>query len=104
MLLTVMVSLASMEVTGHGLARLDPRHWPVELLPDLQRYEETHPRGTPIMNDMLFGGFLIFYTPRLQVFVDDRCELYGDQFLLNYARNDRTFIADGSSAPGPGWP
>ena len=92
-LLTVMVSLASVNLTGHGLARLDPRHWPVELLPDLQRYEETHPPGTPIMNDMLFGGFLIFYTPRLQVFVDDRCELYGDQFLLNYARNDRTLIA-----------
>jgi hypothetical protein len=93
-LLTVMVSLASIEVTGQGLARLDPRHWPVELLPDLKRYEETHPRGTPIMNDMLFGGFLIFYTPRLQVFADDRCELYGDQFLLSYARHDRTLIAD----------
>ena len=45
------------------------------------------------MNDMLFGGFLIFYTPRLQVFVDDRCELYGDDFLLSYARHDRAFIA-----------
>ncbi|MFI5331794.1 MAG: hypothetical protein ACHQ2F_12300 [Desulfobaccales bacterium] len=93
-LLTVMVSLASFNTTGQGLARLDPRHWPVELLPDLQRYEETQPRGTPIMNDMLFGGFLIFHTPGLQVFVDDRCEVYGDQFLLNYARNDRTFIAN----------
>lgn len=91
-LLTVMLSLASIEVTGHGLARLDPRHWPVELLPDLKRYEETHPWGTPIMNDMLFGGFLIFYTPRLQVFVDDRCDLYGDQFLLNYVRNDPGFM------------
>ena len=90
-LLTVLVSLASFNITGHGLARLDPGHWPVELLPDLKRYEETQPPGTPIMNDMLFGGFLIFYTPRLQVFVDDRCELYGDQFLLNYARNDPDF-------------
>lgn len=92
-LLTVLVSLTSLNFTSHGLTRLDPRHWPVELLPDLKRYEETHPPGTPIMNDMLFGGFLIFYTPRLQVFVDDRCDLYGDQFLLNYARNDPGFIA-----------
>ena len=92
-LLTVVVSLASLKITGHGLTRLDPRHWPLELLPDLKRYEETHSLGTPIMNDMLFGGFLILYTPRLQVFVDDRCELYGDQFLLNYAHNDPDFIA-----------
>ncbi len=44
------------------------------------------------MNDMLFGGFLIFYTPRLQVFVDDRCDLYGDKFLLDYDRASPTFF------------
>lgn len=33
---------------------------------------------------MLFGGFLIYQTPRLRVFIDDRCELYGDHFLLDY--------------------
>ena len=92
-LLTVVVSLASVKITGQGLTRLDPRHWPVELLPDLQRYAETRPPGTPIMNDMLFGGFLIFYTPRLQVFVDDRCDLYGDQFLLDYVHTDPGFMA-----------
>jgi len=88
LLLTVTVSLS-----GHGLTRLDPRHWPLELLPELKRYEETHSPGAPIINDMLFGGFLIFYTPRLQVFVDDRCELYGDDFLLSYAWNDPAFLA-----------
>ena len=93
LLLTATLSLASLSLTGRGLTRLDPRHWPIELLPDLKRYEETQPPGTPILNDMLFGGFLIFYTPRLQVFVDDRCELYGDHFLRSYARNDRAFIA-----------
>src|SRR5262249_41385486 len=36
-------------------------------------------------NEMLFGGFLIYYTPGLRVFIDDRCELYGDQGLLDYA-------------------
>ena len=98
-----MVSLASLNITGHGLTRLDPRHWPVELLPDLQRYEETQPPGAAIMNDMLFGGFLIFYTPRLQVFVDDRCDLYGDQFLLNYAHNDPGFYCRLDQAlRGPG--
>jgi hypothetical protein len=31
----------------------------------------------------MFGGFLIYYTPRLRVFVDDRFELYGDEGLMN---------------------
>ena len=93
LLLTATLSLSSLSLTGRGLTRLDPRHWPIELLPDLKGYEETQPPGTPILNDMLFGGFLIFYTPRLQVFVDDRCELYGDPFLRSYSRNDWAFIA-----------
>jgi hypothetical protein len=33
---------------------------------------------------MNFGGFLIFHTPRLRVFVDDRCALYGGEFLQAY--------------------
>jgi hypothetical protein len=33
---------------------------------------------------MVLGGFLIDYTPGLRVFIDDRCELYGDEWLLNY--------------------
>jgi hypothetical protein len=34
---------------------------------------------------MLFGGFLIYFTPDLKVFTDDRCELYGDDWLAGYA-------------------
>ena len=33
---------------------------------------------------MLHGGFLIYFTPGLRVFFDGRCELYGDQFLMDY--------------------
>ena len=80
------ITSPSAHVTGHGLARLDPRHWPVELLPELQEYERDRPEGTPIFNDMLFGGFLIHFTPGLRVFIDDRCELYGDDRLLAYYR------------------
>lgn len=93
LLLTVLLSLASLHFSGHGLTSFNPRHWPLELLPDLKHYEATQPPGAPIMNDMLFGGFLIFHTPGLQIFIDDRCELYGDEFLLNYGREDRNFIA-----------
>jgi hypothetical protein len=91
-LLTVAVSLASLHFTGHGLTRFDRRHWPVDLLPELTRYAASHPAGTPIMNDMLFGGYLIFYTPRLHIFIDDRCDLYGDQFLLQYVRAQSAFF------------
>ena len=72
-------------VVGRGWAQLDATHWPVDLLPDLQRYEREHPDGTPVFNDMLFGGFLIYHTPGLRVFIDDRCELYGDERLEAYA-------------------
>jgi hypothetical protein len=57
----------------------------MELLPELREYEAEHPPRTPIFNDMLFGGFLIYYTPNLRIFIDDRCELYGDPGLLEYA-------------------
>jgi hypothetical protein len=83
--LTLQVARIPAPLVGHGWARLDPAWWPVELLPELQEYERTHPRGTGVFNEMLFGGFLIHFTPGLGVFVDDRCELYGDERLGEYA-------------------
>lgn len=71
-------------VLGYGSARLDPSHWPVELLGELHAFERTHPDGTGIYNEMLFGGFLIYETPGLRVFIDDRCELYGNERLEQY--------------------
>jgi hypothetical protein len=68
-------------VLGHGWARPDPQRWPVALLDRLQEYERRQPRGTPIFNDFNLGGFVIYYTPGLRVFVDDRCELYGPRWL-----------------------
>jgi hypothetical protein len=72
-------------VLGRGWVRLGPRACPVELLPDLRAYARSRPTGTPIFNDMIFAGFLIYFTPDLRVFIDDRCELYGDAWLLDYA-------------------
>jgi hypothetical protein len=72
-------------VIGSGWARLDPAYWPVDLLPELKAYERSVPEGTPIFNEMNLGGFLIYYTPGLRVFVDDRCELYGDAGILAVA-------------------
>jgi hypothetical protein len=71
---------------GHGCAKLDPEYWPAEVLPDLERYQST---ATPIFNEYLFGGFLIYYTPGYRVFVDDRCELFGYQWLNEYVEVER---------------
>lgn len=71
-------------LVGRGWARLDRAEWPVDLLPQLHRYEAEHAPGMPIFNEMLLGGFLIDQTPDLRVFVDDRCELYGDEALRRY--------------------
>jgi hypothetical protein len=72
-------------VLGRGWARPDADAWPVALLPELRAYERGHPKGTRIFNEMIYGGFLIYYTPDLRVFIDDRCELYGDAWLVHYA-------------------
>jgi hypothetical protein len=78
------ISSTPVPVIGHGWVKLHP-HFPVELLPELRKYEQDHPDGTPIFNEMIFGGFLIYYTSKLRVFIDGRCELYGDEGLLRYA-------------------
>ncbi len=76
-------------VVGRGWARFDPARWPVELLPKLSEIDRSAAEGTPIFNDLNFGGFLIYHAPRLRVFVDDRCSLYGADFLQAYDRARR---------------
>jgi hypothetical protein len=76
-------------VIGRGWVHLDPAHWPVALLPDLKAIAQTGGERPRIFNDMLFGGFLIFHTPRLAIFIDDRCEYYGREFLEAYVRAQR---------------
>jgi hypothetical protein len=71
-------------VVGRGWARLDATLWPVDLLPELRRINQESAEGTPIFNDLSFGGFLIYYAPRLRVFIDDRCDLYGGEMLRAY--------------------
>jgi hypothetical protein len=83
-ILVSQVGFSTARPPGQRLARLDPQHWPVDLLPELRAYEGSRPPGTPIFNDFRMGGFLIYHNPGLRVFVDDRCELYGDDFLFPY--------------------
>lgn len=70
-------------VIGHGWARLDPKVWPLELVEDLRAHENDSDRPK-IFNEYTFGGFLIYHAPGYRVFVDDRCELFGDDWLAEF--------------------
>lgn len=80
---------ANLSSTSQKWVRLNPAYWPVDMLPDLRNFEKILPSGTRIFNDMLFGGFLIYHIPSFRVLIDDRCELYGDDFIIRYVKADR---------------
>lgn len=86
---TIQVGPVEIATPGHGCAKLDPDYWPMELLPELKEYQFSRSDGTPIFNEYLFGGFLEYFTPGYRVFVDDRCELYGDRWLHDYVQVER---------------
>ena len=88
--MTIQAAGVSLPVVGRGWARFDPARWPVDLLPKLAEINDSNPADTRIFNDLDFGGFLMYHAPRLRVFVDDRCSLYGGEFLRAYdhARRD----------------
>lgn len=67
------------------LVQLDAQYWPVELLPELQAI----PPGSKLFNRLNYGGFLIYHVPKVPIFIDDRCELYGNNFLGVYAEAER---------------
>lgn len=71
-------------VVGYAWVRFDNKLVPVELIEPLQEYAKTRPDGYPIFNDANVGGFLIYFTPNLKIFMDDRFELYGDRGLRDY--------------------
>ena len=73
-------------VLGRGWAHLDPGATPVALLPELREYEADNPTGRADLQRHALRGFSSSTPPpRLKVFVDDRCELYGDDWLVNYS-------------------
>jgi hypothetical protein len=71
-------------LVGAAWARLDPGYWPTELTATLKKYEPTSPAGGRLFNDYIDGGFVIYHAPGYKVFVDDRCELFGDEWLVRF--------------------
>lgn len=73
-------------VIGAGWARHDPRLWPVELIDVLKEHEPHSGVGNHLFNDYTDGGFVIYHAPGYKVFVDDRCEVFGGPWLLDFVR------------------
>jgi len=74
-------------VIGAGWAQHDPEHWPVEIL-DVLKANEPKP-GDPhnkIFNCYVDGAFIIYHAPGYRVFVDDRCEVFGGQWLFDFVK------------------
>lgn len=82
---TLQVAGVSAPVVGRGWARLDPVFVPTDLNDEVRAYAASVPPGTRIFNDANLGGYLIYHAPTLKIFMDDRCELYGDAWIRDYA-------------------
>ncbi|MCC7292476.1 MAG: hypothetical protein IT449_10500 [Phycisphaerales bacterium] len=79
------LAMLALDPTGAALGLADAG-------PPSDRYSAgliAHLRGNPppqpVFNDINFGGQLILETPDTPVFVDDRFEVYGDAFIVEYA-------------------
>lgn len=85
---------ASVPVIGANWAMVSDRHWPVAAVEAARRAARSIQRDADsacggrepvrVFNDLGFGGYLIYFAPELPVYIDDRCELYGDAGLRRY--------------------
>ncbi len=82
--LLVQASRVEVPLVGTGWARLDPGYWPTELTATLKEYEPRSAVGGRLFNEYIDGGFVIYHAPGYRVFVDDRCELFGDDWLVRF--------------------
>ena len=82
--LTVQTVRIEAPLVGRGWARLDPDYWPVEIAPTLKKFEPHSPGADRLFNEYIDGGFVIYHAPGYRVFVDDRCELFGDEWLVKF--------------------
>ncbi len=71
-------------LVGAGWARPTARVWPADLTGPLTAYANQRSEGTPVFNEPILGGYLIYKFPKLRVFIDGRCELYGEAFLQDF--------------------
>ncbi len=88
--LGLIVGGISVPVIGAGWAQHDAKHWPVEVLDALKANEPGPGEPNKLFTDYLGGGFAIFHAPGYKVFVDDRCEVFGGKWLLEFVKANDT--------------
>ena len=93
---TAAKSAGPLPLIGSTWSQPDPAIWPGELLPELKRYEQRNPDGGRIFNEQEYGGFLIYNSPTQRIFIDGRCELFGEAFLSKYieARDNPRIVSE----------
>ena len=73
-------------------AHFDPKRMPVEAVDFLEKYQVK----APVLSPDYWGGYLIYRLyPKVQVVVDDRHDLYGEEFFKSYLKMIR--VEDGWS-------
>lgn len=65
-------------------ARPATASWPAELETELDALPRPAGRPLRVFNESRYGGYLIYRYPERRVFIDGRCELYGEPFLRTY--------------------
>ena len=83
--LALQVGNLQVPLLGKNWAWLSSAGWPIALADDLAGLQSTADRPLRLFNQLHYGGLIIFHSPGTQVFIDDRCELYGISQLSDYA-------------------
>lgn len=82
--LLLQVTHTVVPIIGHNWARLDDGYKPLDLTEKLREYAREKGPNARVFNDANLGGYLIYFVPELKIYMDDRFELYGNEWTQNY--------------------
>jgi hypothetical protein len=80
---TLQMAAIHLPLIGAGWARVPREVGSLPALAALRNEIAMHP-GARVFNEMRYGGLAIYSVPEARIYIDDRCELYGDQGLERY--------------------
>jgi hypothetical protein len=81
--LSLQANKVMVPVIGHGWVRLDPNFTPADMNDFVKKHVDRP--DVRLFNDANLGGYLIYHAPNVKIFMDDRCELYGDEWIKKYS-------------------
>lgn len=74
----------SIPIIGDGWARISKYSVPIDITNTIQKSIRNLGSNQHIYNDANLGGYMTYFHPGVPIFMDDRCELYGDEWMQNY--------------------